>query len=66
MVLLDVASGDWSSVITPITDAINVSSISSVLVTAATTAVVLVFMWWGVRKVTQVIMSAFRKGKLRI
>lgn len=58
--------GDWASVIAPITDAVNVTSISTVLASAATIAIALVFMWWGVRKVTQIIMSAFRKGKLRI
>lgn len=56
----------WASVISPITEAVNISSISGVLAAAATTSIALVFMWWGVRKVTQVIMSAFRKGKLRL
>lgn len=58
--------GDWASVIKPITDAVSVTTIAPVLVSAATTAIALVFMWWGVRKVTQVIFSAFRKGKLRL
>lgn len=58
--------GDWGNVIAPITEAVNVSTIAPVLVAAATTAITLVFMWWGVRKVTQVIFSAFRKGKLRL
>lgn len=58
--------GDWGTVIAPITEAVSVSTIAPVLVAGATTAMALVFMWWGVRKVTQVIFSAFRKGKLRL
>lgn len=40
------------------------STVVEVLAYAAAIAVALVFMWWGVRKVSAIIMSAFRKGRL--
>lgn len=45
---------------------ISVTTVVEVLAYAAAIAVALVFMWWGVRKVSAIIMSAFRKGKLSL
>lgn len=56
----------WDTIISTIGSSISVSSVGGVLAAGATAAIALVFMWWGVRKVTQVIFSAFRKGKLRL
>lgn len=56
---------DFSSVITSMTTQVSVSSVVGVLAQAATVSIGLVFMWWGVRKVSQMLFSAFRKGKLR-
>ena len=49
-----VTAADWSSVISAMTGQISVSTI------------VLVFMWWGVRKAIRSLMAAFRKGKMSI
>ena len=51
---------------TAITEQISVSTVVGVLAVAATAAIGLVFMWWGARKASKMLMSAFSKGKLRL
>lgn len=36
------------------------------LVAAVGVVVTLVFMWWGIRKLVRMFMSAFRRGKLSV
>ena len=55
---------DLSSVLSAITAQISVTTVIAVVAGAIGTAIGLVFMWWGVRKLIRVIMSAFRKGRL--
>lgn len=55
---------DLSSVLTAITTQISVTTVIAVIAGAIGAAIGLVFMWWGVRKLIRVLMSAFRKGKL--
>ena len=55
---------DLSSVLTAITNQISVTTVIAVLAGAIGASIGLVFMWWGVRKLIRVIMSAFRKGRL--
>lgn len=55
---------DLSSVLNAITAQISVTTVIAVVAGAVTAAIGLVFMWWGIRKLTRVLMSAFRKGKL--
>ena len=63
--LLLLAEGnDWDAIVTAITGSVSVSTISTVIVSAITASIGLVFFWWAARKVTQVIFSAFRSGKL--
>lgn len=59
-----IAYDDFSSVITAVTGQIDVTTVVGVLASAAGICIGLVFMWWGVRKVTQMVMSAFRKGRI--
>lgn len=56
----------WAGVINTLTGQFSVVNIVPVLTTAATTAVVLAFMWWGIRKVVKIIMAAFRKGRVSL
>lgn len=60
-----VTYSDFSSIITNIEGQVSVTTVVGVLAQAATVSIGLVFMWWGVRKVSQMLFSAFRKGKLR-
>ena len=55
---------DFQAVITAITGQIDVTTVVGVLAAAAGICIGLVFMWWGVRKVTRMVMSAFRKGRI--
>ncbi len=57
---------DFSSIITALQNQISVSTVVGVLAVAAGAAVGLAFMWWGVRKLTRVLMSAFKKGKVSL
>jgi len=57
---------DFSSIITALQEQISVSTVVGVLAVAAGAAVGLAFMWWGVRKLTRVLMSAFKKGKVSL
>ena len=60
-----ISSTAFKSVIDAVTAQISVTSVVEVLAYAVPIAIGLVFMWWGVRKVTAMVMGAFRKGKLR-
>ena len=60
-----ITSSAFSSVINAVTAQISVSTVMEVLAYAVPICIGLVFAWWGVRKVTRMIMGAFRKGKLR-
>ncbi len=61
-----ISSADFKSVIDNLQAQISVSTIVEVLAVAAGVAVGLAFMWWGVRKLTRVLMSAFKKGKVSL
>ncbi len=61
-----VTASDWASVLSAMTGQISVSTVVAVLASTTGAAIGLVFMWWGVRKLARVLMSAFRKGKLSV
>lgn len=61
-----ITSANFSSVIDAVKAQISVTTVVEVLAYAAAIAVALVFMWWGVRKVSRIIMGAFRKGRLSL
>lgn len=55
---------DFKSVIDAITAQVSVTQIVGVLAAAAAIAITFVFMWWGVRKVTKMVMGSARSGKI--
>lgn len=61
-----ITSSDFMSVVTKLQEQISVSTVVEVLAVTAGVCVGLAFMWWGVRKVTHALMSAFRKGKISL
>lgn len=61
-----ISSSAWTSVISALTAQISVSTVVEVLATVAAACVGLAFMWWGVRKATRALMSAFKKGKVSL
>lgn len=61
-----ITANDFTSVLTALQSQISVSSIVGVLVVLVGATVGLAFMWWGVRKLTRALMSAFKKGKVSI
>lgn len=61
-----VSASDWSSVISAMTSQISVATVVGVLATLVAAGIGLVFMWWGVRKAIASLMTAFRKGKMKV
>lgn len=61
-----VSVSDFQGVLTAMQGQVSVSTVVSVLTAGATAAIGLVFMWWGVRKLTQMLFSAFRKGRANV
>lgn len=61
-----VTASDWSSVLSAMTDQISVGTVVGVIAAAIGAGIGLVFMWWGVRKLVRVLMSAFKSGKLKV
>lgn len=61
-----ITSSDFSGVLDALQAQISVSSIVEVLVVLVGATVGLAFMWWGVRKLTRALMSAFKRGKISI
>lgn len=55
----------FKSVIDAITAQVSVANIVSVLAAAAAIAITFVFMWWGVRKVTRMVMGSARSGSIK-
>ena len=55
----------WSSLLSAMTSQISVTTIVGVLTSVVGSAIGMVFMWWGVRKLSKVLMNAFRSGKLK-
>lgn len=55
----------FKSVIDAITAQVSVANIVGVLAAAAAIAITFVFMWWGVRKATRMVMGSARSGSIR-
>lgn len=55
----------FKSVIDAITAQVSVESIVGILAAAAAIAITFVFMWWGVRKVTRMVMGSARSGSIK-
>lgn len=57
---------DFSSIITAMQAQISVSTVVGVLAAIVPVVIGLVFMWWGVRKGSKVLMRAFKSGKFKL
>lgn len=57
---------DLQPIITALQNQLNADSIVGVIAGIAGAAVALAFLWWGARKVTRIMMAAFKKGRLSI
>ena len=56
----------FTAILTAIQGQISVSTVVGVLAAAAGISIGLVFMWWGARKATRMLMAAFRKGRISV
>lgn len=61
-----IAYTDFSSIITAMQAQISVSTVVGVLAAIVPVVIGLVFMWWGVRKGSKVLMRAFKSGKFKL
>lgn len=62
----DVAVSAIQSALSEATGTINVSNVLTVIAAAIGASILLVFFWWGLRKVVRMVMAAFRSGKLKV
>ena len=61
-----ITTTDFQSIIDALTAQISVSTVVTVVAAGMAAAVGFVFMWWGVRKLVRMIMSAVKKGKASV
>ena len=61
-----VSSTDFQPIIDAITAQVSVSTVVTVLAGGVAAGIGFAFMYWGARKVTRMIMSAFKKGKVSV
>lgn len=61
-----VSYSDFSSIITGITGQVSVTTIVGVLAQAVGISIGIVFMWWGVIRVKNIIMAAWQGRKQRL
>lgn len=61
-----ITTADFQSIIDALTAQISVSTVVTVVASGMAAAVGFVFMWWGVRKLVRMIMSAVKKGKASV
>ena len=59
-------ASDWQPILNMLTEQINVGTIIAIIAAAIGAGLALVFMWWGIRKLIRVVMTAFKTGKLKI
>lgn len=61
-----VNSSALNQLLTNMATNISTTKVANLLAIGAGIAIGLVFLWWGVRKVTSMLMAAFRNGKMSI
>lgn len=57
-------AGTYSDIITALTTALTTSGITGVIVAGLGAALSFVLLWFGIRKVTQIFMAGFRRGRV--
>lgn len=57
---------DYTTVVSEVTSVLDSQALIDVLKYAAGAAVILVLLWWSVRKAISIIKRAFMRGKLRL
>lgn len=62
----DVAVSAMKSALGEVTSTLSISNILTVVVALIGACIVLVFFWWGLRKIIRAAMAAFKKGKLSV
>lgn len=59
-----VTSSDWASVISALTEQLNVQTVVGVMAVIVASTVGFAFLYWGVRKAVAALMGAFKKGRV--
>ncbi len=63
---VDVAVSAIQSALSEATGTINIGNVLTIIGAAIGASILLVFFWWGLRKVIRAAMAAFRSGKLKV
>lgn len=62
----DVAVSAINTALDELTATISIGNIITIVVSVIGASILLVFFWWGLRKIIRAVMNAFRKGKLSV
>lgn len=62
----DIAVSAMKEGLSEVTSTLSINNILTVIVALIGACIVLVFFWWGLRKLIRAVMSAFKKGKLSV
>ena len=63
---VDVAVSAIRSALSEATGTVNIGNVLAIIGAAIGASILLVFFWWGLRKVIRSVMAAFRSGKLKV
>ena len=56
---------DWSPIITALQNGLSSSEIVAIIAAGLGVSVGMVILWWGSRKLVNMVMSAFKSGKIK-
>lgn len=61
-----IGADTWAPILEALTAQISASTVIGVLGSVVAICAGFAFMWWGVRKVSSMLMNAFKKGKISL
>lgn len=64
-VLAAATTVDWSPIMTALESGLSANEIITIIATGLGVAISMVILWWGSRKLVNMVMSAFKSGKIR-
>lgn len=56
---------DWSPILTALQNGLSSSEIVAIIAAGLGVSVGMVILWWGSRKLVNMVMSAFKSGKIK-
>lgn len=64
-VLATATTVDWTPIMTALESGLSANEIITIIATGLGVAISMVILWWGSRKLVNMVMSAFKSGKIK-